>query len=186
MGLSILAGMIAGVFVDILNKRDVGTIIKNFFMYPINWAADTIQFIGKIAQDMVEWGIETFGSEAEQLRMRIRRIEGELGDNPMGVFTGRGGDNGAMRLIMEIEMLKMDAGNQKQPESLQKFIHALDNAINDYPHGNNADGLLALNIGLKQVMLDLKEMVTAEAKNRKRVLIAVYQEASTGSITSRP
>eukprot|EP00741_Cyanophora_paradoxa_P014053 tig00020734_g13565.t1 len=198
MGLSILAGMIAGVFVDILNKRDVGTIIKNFFMYPINWAADTIQFIGKIAQDMVEWGIETFGSEAEQLRMRIRRIEGELGDNPMGVFTGRGGDNGAMRLIMEIEMLKMDAGNQKQPESLQKFIHALDNAINDYrtPKDQKTlleidratvlylsqltetmqDGLLALNIGLKQVMLDLKEMVTAEAKNRKRVLIAVYQE----------
>eukprot|EP00741_Cyanophora_paradoxa_P014765 tig00020824_g14243.t1 len=183
MGLSILAGMIAGVFVDILNKRDV---------------ADTIQFIGKIAQDMVEWGIETFGSEAEQLRMRIRRIEGELGDNPMGVFTGRGGDNGALKLIMEIETLKMDAGNQKQPESLQKFIHALDNAINDYrtPKDQKTlleidratvlylsqltetmqDGLLALNIGLKQVMLDLKEMMTAEAKNRKRVLIAVYQE----------
>eukprot|EP00741_Cyanophora_paradoxa_P002126 tig00000552_g2062.t1 len=89
LGLSILAGAIAQVIVDIINGRSAEEIVKNFFKYPVDWATDTIQFIAELSQQIYDWGVETWGDEASQLRNRINRLEGELGSGFLGVYDPR-------------------------------------------------------------------------------------------------
>eukprot|EP00741_Cyanophora_paradoxa_P025667 tig00000388_g24771.t1 len=177
LGLSILAGAIAQVIVDIINGRSAEEIVKNFFKYPVDWATDTIQFIAELSQQIYDWGVETWGDEASQLRNRINRLEGELGSGFLGELR-----------LNEI----------KEPKELQAFIRALDNSINDYRTPKDQKTLLEIDratvlflsqltvkmqegfgstsLALSRLMRDLKQMIKEETKGRKRVLIAVYQE----------
>eukprot|EP00741_Cyanophora_paradoxa_P020025 tig00021181_g19327.t1 len=147
LGLSILAGAIAQVIVDIINGRSAEEIVKNFFKYPVDWAADTIQFIAQLSQQIYDWGVETWGDEASQLRNRINRLEGELGSGFLGVYDPSEAREMASLLAQELRLNEI-----KEPKELQAFIRALDNSINDYPDDKGGD------------------------QGRKRVLIAVYQE----------
>eukprot|EP00741_Cyanophora_paradoxa_P025038 tig00000339_g24169.t1 len=129
LGLSILAGAIAQVIVDIINGRSAEEIVKNFFKYPVDWAADTIQFIAQLSQQIYDWGVETWGDEASQLRNRINRLEGELGSGFLGVYDPSEAREMASLLAQELRLNEI-----KEPKELQAFIRALDNSINDYPH----------------------------------------------------
>eukprot|EP00741_Cyanophora_paradoxa_P015212 tig00020855_g14683.t1 len=127
LGLSILAGAIAQVIVDIINGRSAEEIVKNFFKYPVDWAADTIQFIAQLSQQIYDWGVETWGDEASQLRNRINRLEGELGSGFVGVYDPSEAREMASLLAQELRLNEI-----KEPKELQAFIRALDNSINDY------------------------------------------------------
>eukprot|EP00741_Cyanophora_paradoxa_P013563 tig00020697_g13096.t1 len=129
LGLSILAGAIAQVIVDIINGRSAEEIVKNFFKYPVDWATDTIQFIAELSQQIYDWGVETWGDEASQLRNRINRLEGELGSGFLGVYDPSEAREMASLLAQELRLNEI-----KEPKELQAFIRALDNSINDYPH----------------------------------------------------
>eukprot|EP00741_Cyanophora_paradoxa_P002114 tig00000551_g2050.t1 len=165
LGLSILAGAIAQVIVDIINGRSAEEIVKNFFKYPVDWAADTIQFIAELSQQIYDWGVETWGDEASQLRNRINRLEGELGSGFLGVYDPSEAREMASLLAQELRLNEI-----KEPKELQAFIRALDNSINDYR------GFGSTSLALSRLMRDLKQMIKEETKGRKRVLIAVYQE----------
>eukprot|EP00741_Cyanophora_paradoxa_P024719 tig00000292_g23863.t1 len=193
LGLSILAGAIAQVIVDIINGRSAEEIVKNFFKYPVDWAADTIQFIAQLSQQIYDWGVETWGDEASQLRNRINRLEGELGSGFLGVYDPSEAREMASLLAQELRLNEI-----KEPKELQAFIRALDNSINDYRTPKDQKTLLEIDratvlflsqltvkmqegfgstsLALSRLMRDLKQMVKEETKGRKRVLIAVYQE----------
>eukprot|EP00741_Cyanophora_paradoxa_P009428 tig00000144_g9132.t1 len=193
LGLSILAGAIAQVIVDIINGRSAEEIVKNFFKYPVDWAADTIQFIAQLSQQIYDWGVETWGDEASQLRNRINRLEGELGSGFVGVYDPSEAREMASLLAQELRLNEI-----KEPKELQAFIRALDNSINDYRTPKDQKTLLEIDratvlflsqltvkmqegfgstsLALSRLMRDLKQMVKEETKGRKRVLIAVYQE----------
>eukprot|EP00741_Cyanophora_paradoxa_P001265 tig00000473_g1222.t1 len=165
LGLSILAGAIAQVIVDIINGRSAEEIVKNFFKYPVDWATDTIQFIAELSQQIYDWGVETWGDEASQLRNRINRLEGELGSGFLGELR-----------LNEI----------KEPKELQAFIRALDNSINDYRTPKDQKTLLEIDratvlflsqltvkmqegfgstsLALSRLMRDLKQMIKEETK----------------------
>eukprot|EP00741_Cyanophora_paradoxa_P023483 tig00021586_g22685.t1 len=193
LGLSILAGAIAQVIVDIINGRSAEEIVKNFFKYPVDWAADTIQFIAQLSQQIYDWGVETWGDEASQLRNRINRLEGELGSGFVGVYDPSEAREMASLLAQELRLNEI-----KEPKELQAFIRALDNSINDYRTPKDQKTLLEIDratvlflsqltvkmqegfgstsLALSRLMRDLKQMIKEETKGRKRVLIAVYQE----------
>eukprot|EP00741_Cyanophora_paradoxa_P000181 tig00000057_g175.t1 len=193
LGLSILAGAIAQVIVDIINGRSAEEIVKNFFKYPVDWAADTIQFIAQLSQQIYDWGVEMWGDEASQLRNRINRLEGELGSGFLGMYDPSEAREMASLLAQELRLNEI-----KEPKELQAFIRALDNSINDYRTPKDQKTLLEIDratvlflsqltvkmqegfgstsLALSRLMRDLKQMVKEETKGRKRVLIAVYQE----------
>eukprot|EP00741_Cyanophora_paradoxa_P001399 tig00000488_g1354.t1 len=193
LGLSILAGAIAQVIVDIINGRSAEEIVKNFFKYPVDWATDTIQFIAELSQQIYDWGVETWGDEASQLRNRINRLEGELGSGFLGVYDPSEAREMASLLAQELRLNEI-----KEPKELQAFIRALDNSINDYRTPKDQKTLLEIDratvlflsqltvkmqegfgstsLALSRLMRDLKQMIKEETKGRKRVLIAVYQE----------
>eukprot|EP00741_Cyanophora_paradoxa_P002315 tig00000586_g2246.t1 len=152
--LSALTKMRIGtVIVDIINGRSAEEIVKNFFKYPVDWAADTIQFIAQLSQQIYDWGVETWGDEASQLRNRINRLEGELGSGFLGVYDPSEAREMASLLAQELRLNEI-----KEPKELQAFIRALDNSINDY-RGIRVD--LAR---LSRLMRDLKQMVKEETK----------------------
>eukprot|EP00741_Cyanophora_paradoxa_P006727 tig00001033_g6507.t1 len=175
LGLSILAGAIAQVIVDIINGRSAEEIVKNFFKYPVDWATDTIQFIAELSQQIYDWGVETWGDEASQLRNRINRLEGELGSG-----------------FWELRLNEI-----KEPKELQAFIRALDNSINDYRTPKDQKTLLEIDratvlflssspLKCRRLRVDFARPESTYARpeaddkggdqGRKRVLIAVYQE----------
>eukprot|EP00741_Cyanophora_paradoxa_P017643 tig00021013_g17041.t1 len=186
LGLSILAGAIAQVIVDIINGRSAEEIVKNFFKYPVDWATDTIQFIAELSQQIYDWGVETWATRRASCATEL-----------IGWRASWAPDFWELRL-----------NEIKEPKELQAFIRALDNSINDYRTPKDQKTLLEIDratvlflsqltvkmqegfgstsLALSRLMRDLKQMIKEETKGRKRVLIAVYQEASTGSITSKP
>eukprot|EP00741_Cyanophora_paradoxa_P018811 tig00021047_g18159.t1 len=181
LGLSILAGAIAQVIVDIINGRSAEEIVKNFFKYPVDWATDTIQFIAELSQQIYDWGVETWGDEASQLRNRINRLEGELGSGFLGVYDPSEAREMASLLAQELRLNEI-----KEPKELQAFIRALDNSINDYRTPKDQKTLLEIDratvlflsqltvkmqegfgstsLALSRLMRDLKQMIKEETK----------------------
>eukprot|EP00741_Cyanophora_paradoxa_P025374 tig00000378_g24493.t1 len=157
LGLSILAGAIAQVIVDIINGRSAEEIVKNFFKYPVDWATDTIQFIAELSQQIYDWGVETWGDEASQLRNRINRLEASWAPD-FWVCTTLGGARMASLLAQELRLNEI-----KEPKELQAFIRALDNSINDYR------GFGSTSLALSRLMRDLKQMIKEETKGEARL-----------------
>eukprot|EP00741_Cyanophora_paradoxa_P018589 tig00021070_g17945.t1 len=186
LGLSILAGAIAQVIVDIINGRSAEEIVKNFFKYPVDWAADTIQFIAQLSQQIYDWGVETWGDEASQLRNRINRLEGELGSGFLGVYDPSEAREMASLLAQELRLNEI-----KEPKELQAFIRALDNSINDYRTPKDQKTLLEIDratvlflsqltvkmqegfgstsLALSRLMRDLKQMVKRRPREEARI-----------------
>eukprot|EP00741_Cyanophora_paradoxa_P022334 tig00021441_g21562.t1 len=139
LGLSILAGAIAQVIVDIINGRSAEEIVKNFFKYPVDWATDTIQFIAELSQQIYDWGVETWGDEASQLRNRINRLEASWAPD-----------------FWELRLNEI-----KEPKELQAFIRALDNSINDYRTPKDQKTLLEIDratvLFLSQLTVKMQE-----------------------------
>eukprot|EP00741_Cyanophora_paradoxa_P019090 tig00021122_g18432.t1 len=184
-----------------LTKMRIGTRGRNreeLFKYPVDWATDTIQFIAELSQQIYDWGVETWGDEASQLRNRINRLEGELGSGFLGVYDPSEAREMASLLAQELRLNEI-----KEPKELQAFIRALDNSINDYRTPKDQKTLLEIDratvlflsqltvkmqegfgstsLALSRLMRDLKQMIKEETKGRKRVLIAVARLADANS-----